>query len=66
MSINPLKCTFYRFTGYNPNDEPASDSVIEQNQHFDMSLYIKEYEPQKLIDMYNKCLNSILEMDVLQ
>lgn len=48
MSINPLQCTFYRFTGYNPNDEPASDSVIEQNQHFDMPLYIKEYEPRKL------------------
>lgn len=23
-----------------------------------------EYEPQKIIDMFNKCLNSILDMDV--
>lgn len=48
MAINPLKITFYRFTGYSPNDEPANDAVIDQNAHFDMPVYIKEYDPHKL------------------
>ena len=48
MAVNPLKLTFYQFTGYSPNDEPASDAVVGQNPHFDMPLEIKEYEPLKL------------------
>lgn len=48
MAVNPLKLTFYKFTGYNPNDEPASEAVIESNAHFDLPLLLKEYEPIKL------------------
>ena len=48
MSINPLELTFYQYTGYSPNDEPASDAVINANAHFVMAIEIKEYEPIKL------------------
>ena len=47
-TINPLELTFYNYTGYNPNDEPASDSVIEQNSKWTWPLTIKEYDPVKL------------------
>lgn len=46
--VNPLRLTFYKSTGYSPNDEPASDAIIDANEHFDSPLLLKEYQPLKL------------------
>ncbi len=40
-----VRVTFYAQTGYNLSDEPASDTVIDMNDHWDMSRIIKEYDP---------------------
>lgn len=48
MSINALEITFYARTGYSMNDEPASDAVIELNEHWTMPLLLKEYDPHTL------------------
>lgn len=61
MEINPLKITFYRFTGYSPNDEPANDSVIASNAHWDMPVYIKEYNPHKLTQIKVQINDSDME-----
>lgn len=61
MEINPLKITFYRFTGYSPNDEPANDSVIDANAHWDMPVYIKEYNPHKLTQIKVQINDSDME-----
>lgn len=61
MEINPLKITFYRFTGYSPNDEPANDSVIDSNAHWDMPVYIKEYNPHKLTQIKVQINDSDME-----
>lgn len=61
MAINPLKITFYRFTGYSPNDEPANDSVIDANAHWDMPVYIKEYDPHKLTQIKVQINDSDME-----
>lgn len=61
MEINPLKITFYRFTGYSPNDEPANDSVIDLNAHWDMPVYIKEYNPHKLTQIKVQINDSDME-----
>ncbi len=42
--VNPLRVTFYKRTGYSMSDEPASDAVIEQNEHFDMNKNLVEYD----------------------
>lgn len=47
-TIHPLELTYYLYTGYNPNDEPASDAVIDANEHFTSPLHLKEYDPVKL------------------
>lgn len=46
--VNPLEITYYAHTGYNPSDEPASDAVINLNEHWTASLHLKEYNPSGL------------------
>lgn len=41
---NPIEITFYARTGYTPSDEPASDSVIDLNEHWTSPDLIKEYD----------------------
>lgn len=50
-TIHPLELTYYEYTGYNPNDEPASDAVIDTNPHWTSPLYLKEYDPITLTNI---------------
>lgn len=45
MATNALELTFYAYTGYSFSDEPASDSVIDQNSHWVMPERIYERDP---------------------
>jgi hypothetical protein len=49
MAVREVQVTFYKFTGYSPNDEPANDSVINQNEHWAMpSLISVKEEPARV------------------
>ncbi len=40
-----VQVTFYARTGYSFSDEPASDTVINLNEHWDMSQAVVMHDP---------------------
>lgn len=46
--IGPVEFTYYLRTGYSFSDEPASDAVIEMNEHWAAQLQTKEYDAGRL------------------
>ena len=71
-TANSFKNDVFEVQAYSWNDEveqpynfKCDDIEISWYKYLGRDTTINgEYEPQKIIDMFNKCLNSILDMDV--
>ncbi len=46
--MNPIEVTFYARTGYSYSDEPASDAVIDMNEHWNMPSTIQSLNPENI------------------